>query len=419
MYETANNKKIGTHLGILIKRKYPSDRQFARDYIARRYGPDSDESLQNMQNRISQIKGGNNSIQLEDLPYFSTMLDASIDEILSAGEHITTMSDRPTNYSVAQSKDKEVWAEYVNRADNPFLNADEYNKTLIDYAFEFENHELLTYLMDKNIIWFVGDDKEHYGIGLGAGTSIKRRDVGSIDTLDVYLKSHDTLRIKMITLAIKNNNYKLLDKLHAREIPRLYLLTPTLGHHTLTNDPIELTPDIKDLLKTIASSDDKTIEYFFNEFSIDSSLTNSTNTFIYPYLNELLSMMIKSKHPNVNKWLTAAIDYNKSVHKKLLKASREALEQSKEYYKSINIEDDNSDYYKEAVNSLTWKWFFPYPKEGFFAYSNPNVEKGQPINGFVTNLIFINAKSSNNTTQALINELNSIYDSVMHMNERS
>ena len=45
MYETADNKKIGTHLGILIKRKYPSDRQFARDYIARRYGPDSDAAL--------------------------------------------------------------------------------------------------------------------------------------------------------------------------------------------------------------------------------------------------------------------------------------------------------------------------------------------------------------------------------------
>ncbi|SOC16452.1 hypothetical protein [Pseudobutyrivibrio ruminis] len=419
MFETASNKEIGNYLDILIRRKYQSDRQFARDYIERRYGPDSDESLQNMQNRISQIKHGNKSIQLEDLPYFSHMLEVSVDEILSAGKHTATMSNRPTNFSVAQSKDKEMWDEYINQIDKPFLNADEYNKTLIDYAFEFENHELLTYLMDKNIIWFVSGNKNDYGISLGAGTNIKRRDVGSIDTLDVYLGSNDTLRIKMITLAIKNSNYELLDKLHAREIPRLYLLTPTLGHHTLTNDPIALTPDIKELLKAIASSDDKTIEYFFNEFSIDSSLTDSTNTFIYPYLNELLSMMIKSKHPNANKWLTAAIDYNKSVHKKLLKASREALEQSKEYYKSINIEDDNSGYYKEAVNSLTWKWFFPYPKEGFFAYTNPNVEKGQPINGFVTNLIFINAKSSNSTTQALINELNSIYDSVMHMNERS
>ena len=38
-------------------------------------------------------------------------------------------------------------------------DADEYGKTVIDYALEYENYDFLKYLTEKKYIWFVGKDE--------------------------------------------------------------------------------------------------------------------------------------------------------------------------------------------------------------------------------------------------------------------
>ena len=53
------------------------------------------------------------------------------------------------------SKKQKDWDSYINREDKLILNYDEYGKSVIDYALEFENYDFLKYLMNNDYIWFV------------------------------------------------------------------------------------------------------------------------------------------------------------------------------------------------------------------------------------------------------------------------
>ena len=151
-----NDKQIGQYLSKLIDRKYKSKRQFCRAYIEADGNREADnDAIQKMANRISQIIQGKKAIQTYDLPIFTQLLDVSCEEILSAGKHFVPVSTHLTNYSVAFTKDKDVWERYVHREDRLILNCDEYGKTVLDYALEFKNIEFLKYLMEKKYIRFV------------------------------------------------------------------------------------------------------------------------------------------------------------------------------------------------------------------------------------------------------------------------
>lgn len=50
----------------------------------------------------------------------------------------------------------------MKREDKLFLNCDEYRKTVIDYALEFNNYKFIKYLLDEEYIWFVDNSKEGY-----------------------------------------------------------------------------------------------------------------------------------------------------------------------------------------------------------------------------------------------------------------
>ena len=163
MYKT-DNTLIGRHLSDLIKRSpYGNDRQFGIAYLKERDGSNyNPDDIQKMQNRICQIKKGNKGIQIEDLPIFSKLLGVSCEDIISGGKALAPSLNRKTNYSIAFSKDPKEWEYYINREDKPFLNPDEFGKTVIDYALEAGNFKLLKHLMDQGYIWFVGKDKKDY-----------------------------------------------------------------------------------------------------------------------------------------------------------------------------------------------------------------------------------------------------------------
>lgn len=404
MFHTATNQKIGNHLADLIKQsKYKSDRQFGIAYFEQRYHINpSPEEIQKTQNRICQIKKGNKGIQIEDLPIFSELLQVSIEDILSAGAVLAPISNRTTNYSIACSKDPSEWKAYLQREDKPFLNPDEFNKTIIDYALEVGNYSFLKYLMDNHYIWFVGNDPNEYYIGFGAGTSIERREIGFTDILDSTLKESDNLRFKMITLAIKNNDFDVLDQLHARELPMLY----TLGYaYSFTNKDLPNSSNINNMIQCIASCPKYTLSYFFTEFKVCPTLPRQeSNSFIFPYSGAVLDIMIRQKNRNVSYILEKVITYNKSILKKLLQLTNNSIKNLTAFYESANGSFySNSHYIHEA-----WKNYYFYPQTGFVAYTTPVYLK--PYHGFITNVVHVTAKSSDSEIQFLIDELNETYD---------
>lgn len=413
MFKTYNTK-IGKHLSDLIKNsEYKNDRQFGIAYLNLRDGEANPDDIQKMQNRICQIKKGNKGIQIEDLPIFSELLGVSIEDILSAGTALAPASNRKSNYSIAFSKDPAEWESYIQRDDRLILNPDEYNKTAIDYALEAGNYSFLKYLTDKGYIWFVGDDKKEYYIGFGAGTSIKRREIGFHDPLEYRMKEQDDLRFKMIALAIRNKDFEMLNTLHAREIPLLYTINP-IQHWTLKDKQLPSSANIEQMIETIASSENTAISYFFEEFETEAESNALRSTFVFPYAGKVLDTMITEKRIAESKrFLEKAIDHNKKVQKCLKKL----VDKSKTRCKELNSDLPDSSYYDDAYfRREALREYHFYSDTGFVAYYMPFYVKN--ATGFITNVINVTVSSKDTEVQFLIDELIKSYNYFIDQNKK-
>lgn len=414
MFKT-DNTKIGKHLSDLIKNsEYKNDRQFGIAYLKLRDGEANPDDIQKMQNKICQIKQGNKGIQIADLPIFSELLGVSIEDILSAGTALAPASNRKSNYSIAFSKDPTEWESYIQSDDRLILNPDEYDKTAIDYALEAGNYLFLKYLTNKGYIWFVGDDKKEYYLGFGAGTSIKRREIGFHDPLEYRMKEQDDLRFKMIALAISNKDFEMLNTLHAREIPLLYTINP-IQHWTLRDKQLPSSTNVEQMIESIASSEDTTtIAYFFDEFETDAESNALRSTFVFPYAGKVLDALITGKRISESKrFLEKAIDHNKKVQKELKKL----VDKSKISCMELNSNLTNSGYYDDAYfRRESWREYHFYADTGFVAYYMPFYAKN--TTGFITNVINVTASSKNTEVQFLIDELRKTYNYFINQFEK-
>lgn len=123
------NEKTGAFVSRLIEEKFGSARKFSIAYLKEQGSQEvTEDKIQNMANRLSQIKKGTKAIQIYDLPVFSKLLDVSFEQILSAGRYGVPKNNRMTNYTVAQSHNKEEWIAYIEIESRPILNPDEYGK---------------------------------------------------------------------------------------------------------------------------------------------------------------------------------------------------------------------------------------------------------------------------------------------------
>lgn len=408
MYRTSDNKSIGSYLTSLLQDgKYKSDREFCKHYIALRYHRSADAvdggELQNMQNRLSQIKKGEKGIQIEDLPIFSELLGVSVDSILSAGTYLAPVTNRLTNYNIAHSSDPAEWEAYVKREDKLILNPDEYNKTVIDYALDAGNYPFLKYLMDKEYIWFVSEEQNQFFFSFGAGTSIERRHF-DYDILDIRMRESDELRYRMITLAIKNEDFEMLDTLRARELPILYNLS--CFHYSFPDDFDLISYSIEQMIDNISQCEDAILSYFFEEFEIKPERSPLPFTFIYPHAGLLLDALIKrNRKAESKRFLEKAIEHNKKAYNLLIKLTTK----SKQYFKNIVGETDKFITYPDNYFECeVWREYAIFSQFHFVAYHMPYSIKDSI--GFVTNIIKVTAHSSDKEIQFLIDELNQTYD---------
>lgn len=405
MFKLENdNQKIGSYLNSLITKKYIKVRRFCIAYLKKSgIEKPTDEEIGKMQNRMSQIIKGNKAIQTYDLPIFCDLLNVSCEQILSCGKCYVPISGHITNYEVAFSKSKKVWKEYLEREDKLFLNPDEYNKTVIDYAIDFKNYDFLKFLMDKKYIWFVDDSKHdchERAVGFGVGTSIKRRDISHQDCLEYQMHTEENkLRQNVIALAMENNDFETLTELKAREIPALYQLctynNPSIKCHDYYNE---------DVIKEIAKSGDKVLGYFSEDFSITDHFEYE-HQFMYPFLSEVLAELIKAKNKYTEVLLRRAIEHNEKVYDKLSKMISEAFEISKGYF--------NNDRYKAPVENVIKSAmdFFQFDSEdGFLSYMFTSAKHVHPR--FYANIICVDAKSDDLLINSLIDQLNKSYESV-------
>lgn len=405
MFKT-DNTKIGNYLAALIKNsRYKNDRQFGIAYLTLRDGTANPDDIQNMQNRICQIKKGNKGVQIEDLPIFSELLGVSIETILSAGTALVPASTRKSNYSIAYSKDPAEWEAYINLESKPILKPDEFDKTAIDYALEAGNYPFLKYLMEKEYIWFTKKDESGDCVGFRTGTSIKFDFRERTDYLDCRLGRDDDLRLKLISLALKNEDFEMLDVLHAREIPLLYGISYSTCQIASADSFPNLPNSFKQLIRDIAQSKRNVIAYFFKEFEIKTR-QDSINTFIFPYTGEILDVLIEKKRLSECKYLLKiAVEHNQKVQRNFQNLFDRSMEMCREYYANCGYESIRNEAHYKQENLYSYHFF---PESGFIAFSTPYYI--QTVTCFVTNIAKVTQNSSDTEVQCLINELNKTYD---------
>ena len=391
-----DNDKIGEYLGKTIAGRFESDRQFAIAYLRLRNheeNPAPDE-IGKMQNKICQIKKGNKGIQIQDLPYFSELLAVSVDDILSGGTFCRPATTRLTNYSIAFSKDPKEWEEYIRRPDKLILYSDEYGKTVIDYALEFKNLDFLKYLMEKKYIWFVSKDPNEYWGSFGAGTSIERRTFQNTNLLDIKIKECDELRTNLITLAIENKDFELLDELRAREIPSYYEVYYSM------NSPMDFKKYYnRSMIEAIAGSDDKVLVYFSQEYEIHTNRKGICK-YTYPFLGELLDLLIKNNRKVASRMLKNALKHNKTVLTGIRHIGDLFADGFNEAYrKNIGLETMKA----QIMNNYR---FF---KENDTVCFHTAMLLINEHNGIFSNVIRVRASSKNEYINSLIEDVNESY----------
>lgn len=389
-----DKQKIGDYVGRLIKEKGYTDRQFAIKCLEERGWKDnSRETIQNMQNRICSIKKARKWIQVEDLPIFSKLLGVSIEEILSAGNYFIPDATRLTNYSVAFSKDPELWKEYINNEEDIFLNYDEYGKSIIDYALQFKNFELLKYLMDEGIIWFVKDNHDKFFYRFGAGTSVKRRKIIDNYTWEYDIATDDSLRTDMASLAIENHDYDMLDELHARETPELYY-----GVKVLPRNNTESFINTR-LIETVARSDKMVLKYFTESFSVEDEMA-SWNHCIFPYISELVRELIFIKSKHLKDVLVNVEKHNAEALKTVKDLVEEEMRASKPKYGENLGEKD--------LLSIALHFYFIGSDNRSIRYTTLETNKS-----FASVIVNIEDKTGNEELDGIIDRINAIHEELI------
>ena len=406
MFRTATNEEIGKYLFKLIDEKsdkFKSGRDFCKQYLFLEKGEQpSDDEIQKQANRLSGIKSGKYGLQIQDLGYYTELLEITCEELLSAGKSKPAFPDRYSNYTFAHSTDRGYWERYINNDDKLFLNADEYGKTILDYAFECENYGLIKFLTENNYITIVDNEntKDYVMTFMPPDKAMKYMSRNA-NKLNDEIINNDKIRTTVVALAIKKNDKYFLTKLRAREIPALYSVCE-YGFSTQF-DNFESSYNDK-LTNAVANADKEILGYFSEPFSIKSE--HGEGVFIYPFLGRLLDKMISENNKNTVYVLERTLDYNSNVLNEL----SEKIAQSYIMYKKYC---DDKEAFSGAVK------YFDMNDNGVFTFMNYDPSDTSNLIKMKSNVIHISKKSKDEKINELISKINKIYFAIKNQSKDS
>ncbi len=410
MFELADNEKIGIYVKEKIGEKFKKQRHFCKRYLECEGKELNDDEIRKVQNRLIQIIKGNKSIQIYDLPIFCELLDVTCEEILSAGENFAESSKRMTNYSIAFSNDENEWLKYINREDKLILNSDEYGNTVIDYAIKFKNYKFLKFLIEKGFIWFDCGDCNKYALTFGAGTSIKKRKfVGIDDVLQYDLATEDELRKEIIALAVQNKDIDILDKMRARELPTLYVE----AHYLSGSYPNIKKYYNKNLVNSIIEADYEIIDYFTDEFEIIDHVkykdkSKRFHTFMFPFISDVVNGLINNNSSFTEIALKKIILHNQKTYDSLISLIDNCI--------ATNLDRCNfehTEYYEKEITKSVLK-YFDYNDDGNIVSFSDTLNTKR----IITNIVYVDAESSNPLINHLIGEINNLFDMIVNIKNK-
>lgn len=404
MFELKSNQEIGAYLKKVILSKYPSCRQFCVAYVdlTLKIGDDpndirSDE-IRKLTNRLSQILKGVKAIQTYDLPVFSELLGISCEEMLTAGAVRKPILYRRTNYNIAFSQDENDWKEYLAREDCIAAYADEFGKTVVDYALEFKNYKFLRFLMENGYIQFVSHEEIwSFGYNFGAKSLIKDKPFER-HTLENQFLQDSKLRTRLIALALESDDESVLEELHAREFPVQYTVVPHYCNAIKFADYYD-----ENYIDAIVRAKDKVFYYFCQEYFVTSLQSKDYRCkWIFPFFGALIERVIKVNPERALLLSDIAIAHNREIYDSLRKEVFRVAKEQKQIRSSVGfteiIKDVLRDFHiNEERNYIS-----------FYAYWC----RGNLVSGLV---ISVNAKSKE--IQDKIDKINELHKMIINIQD--
>ena len=406
MFELKTNEEIGAYLKKVILSKYPSCRQFCVAYIDLTIDFSDDpqdlrsEEIRKLTNRLSQILKGKKSIQTYDLPVFSELLGISCEQMLSAGAVAKPITNRRTNYNIAFSTDERDWIEYINREDCIASYADEFGKTVVDYAIEFKNYGFIRFLIENGYITLISDDKGYADFNFGASTTLKVRPYEA-RTFEGELYENKILRTQIISLALENNDYDVLHEMRAREFPPQFTMTS----HSLTSIKFGEYYD-ENFIEAILNSKVKAVQYFCEEYYVESKWQKGQFLWMFPFLGELIVQAVKRNSSKASMLLDAAIKHNEETYNALKKSILLAAKQLKaDFYRNQG--------FQEVIADVLRSFHISEEKNiiSFYCHFLRNIES------VTTNIICADVKSKKPEIQDKLDRLNELYSQIINIED--
>ena len=398
MFAVKTNEEIGLHLESLILNRYSSVRKFCLAYldIDPHGDPEDPTQIRNICNRFSQIIHGKKAIQTYDLPIVSELLGVSCEDILSCGETTVPLAFRRTNYNIAFSDNESDWAEYLSREDRIAAYADEFGKTVLDYAIEFKNYKFIKYLINNGYITLVSEDPDWYKYpNFGAKSKIEERPYEH-PTMGEEFYVNNLLRTQILSLALDNNDDEALERFKAR-------LFPIQLEVSMFRSELDFSQYYDDaFIKNVASSKSKVFNYFLDEYKTKSYGGKHEITWIFPFLGELIAACIKNKDfENASRAIEAVIKHNKMVY-----------EQMHRTYLLIAKKINDSHYsrsYQNALDMVKREYYIDKNK----CYVSLDTYYVKDVEPLAFNIIHVDCTTRDNAIQSRIDELNKIYNDIL------
>ena len=400
MFELKSNEEIGAYLKQLILSKYPSCRQFCIAYFELIKAENYPEELvldeiRKLTNRLSQILKGKKAIQTYDLPIFSELLGVSCEEMLSAGGVHKPIANRRTNYNIAFSKNEKDWIDYISREDCIAAYADEFGKTVVDYAIEFENYGFLKFLIENGYISFVSQQGYTQELNFGAVSNLKTRDYQQ-HTFEEELYENKLLRTQLIALALENNDDSVLEEMRAREVPTQLTMELYNCSAVKFNEYYD-----EHFIDVILRSKSKVFKFFCEEYYTESKWANGKFKWIFPFFDKLIERAVKQKNNRTELLLDVAIAHNEEAYDNLKKSVLKAAKQLKVIYCNRGFTD---------VIEGTLRDFYLNEEKNVFSFYCYSVREVEPV---TRNIIKVNAHSNMVEIQKKIDQLNEVYNKII------
>ena len=159
-------------------------------------------------------------------------------------------------------------------------------------------------------------------------------------------------------------------------------------------------------MESLTHASDRVLDYFSGEFEIMDRV-GFANRFTFPFLGELIERLLKAKNEFTEYMLKDAIQHNQYVYDQLTSLMADAVQS----YEQIGYDITNNVIINDLTKGILRDLYFY--GEGHLV--NYFALFPGPKKGLRSNIVRVNAESSNTMINRQISELNSLYDAIQHI----